>query len=90
MSNNDFVYYILIPELATKFCMERDDTTDKQTSLKLYDNDLPTLHHNNLMDKNFILFCNFCNCCKWNSSIKKLIRKIEKISCVIAIRKVYI
>ena len=27
MSNNDFIHYILLPELATKFCVEKDDIT---------------------------------------------------------------
>ena len=57
MSNNDFIHYILLPELATKFCMEKDDITYKQGSLKLCDNDFPTLHHNDLMDQVFILDC---------------------------------
>ena len=39
MSNDDFIHYILPPELPTKFCMEKDDVTYKQIPLKLYDND---------------------------------------------------
>ena len=57
MSNDDFIHYILLPELATKFYMEKDDITYKEASLKLYDNELPTLHHNDLMDQVFILDC---------------------------------
>ena len=57
MLNDDFIHYILLPELDTNFCMEEDDITYKQASLKLYDNDFTTLHHNDLMDKVFILYC---------------------------------
>ena len=46
MSNNDFIYYILLPKLVAKFCMKKDDITYKQASLKLYENDFPTLHCN--------------------------------------------
>ena len=42
MPNDDFIPYILLPESATKFCMEKDDITYKQASLKLYENDFPT------------------------------------------------
>ena len=56
MSNNDFIHCILLPELATKFCIE-NDVTYKQASLKLCDNDFPMLHHNDLMDQVFILDC---------------------------------
>ena len=37
-------------KLAKKFCMEDDDITYKQASLNLYDNDFPTLHHNDLIN----------------------------------------
>ena len=57
MSNDDFIHHILLPELATKFYMEKDDITYKEASLKLYDNELPTLHRNDLMDQVFILDC---------------------------------
>ena len=57
LSNDDFIHYILLPELATKFYMEKHDITYKEASLKLYDNELPTLHHNDLMDQVFILDC---------------------------------
>ena len=57
MSNDDFINYILPPELATKFCMEKDYITYKQASLKLYENDFLTLHHNGLMDQVFMLCC---------------------------------
>ena len=57
MSNDDFIHNILLPELDTKFYMEKDDITYKEASLKLYDNELPTLHHNDLMDQVFILDC---------------------------------
>ena len=57
MLNDDFIHYILLPELATKFYMEKDDITYKEASLKLYDNELPTLHYNDLMDQVFILDC---------------------------------
>ena len=46
MSNDDFVQYIFVPKLATNFCMEKNDITYKQASLKLYENDFQTLHHN--------------------------------------------
>ena len=42
MPNDDFIPYILLPESATKFCMEKDDITYKQASLKLYENNFPT------------------------------------------------
>ena len=57
LSNDDFIYYILLPELATKFYMEKDDTTYKEALLKLYDRELPMLHHNDLIDQVFILDC---------------------------------
>ena len=57
MSNHDFIHDVLLPELATKFCMEKDDVTNKQALLKLFDNDFPTLHRNCLMEQVFILFC---------------------------------
>ena len=57
MSNDDFINYIFLPELATKFYMEKDDITYKDALLKLYDNELPTLHHNDLMDTDFMLGC---------------------------------
>ena len=57
MSNDDFIHYNFLPELATKFCMEKDYITYKQASLKLYKNDFPTLHHNDPMDQAFILYC---------------------------------
>ena len=57
MSNDDFILYILLPEWATKFYMEKDDITYKEASLKLYDNELPMLHHNDLMDQVFIPNC---------------------------------
>ena len=47
MSTDDFIHYILVPELAT--C--------KQASLKLYDNGFPMLNHIDPMDKVFILYC---------------------------------
>ena len=55
MSNDDVIHYILLPELATKFCMEKDDITYKQALLKLYDNEFATLDHNELMDQVFVL-----------------------------------
>ena len=57
MSNDDFIRYILVPELATTFYMEKDDITHKEASLKLYDNEFPTTHYNDLMDQVFILDC---------------------------------
>ena len=57
MSNDDFIHYNFLPELATKFCMEKDYITYKQASLKLYKNDFPTLHHNDPMDQAFVLYC---------------------------------
>ena len=57
LSNDDFIHYILLPELATKFYVEKDDITYKESSLKLYDNKLPTLHPIDLMDQVFILGC---------------------------------
>ena len=57
MSNDDFIQYIFLPELATKFYMEKYDITYKEASSKLYDNELPTLHQNHLMDQVFILDC---------------------------------
>ena len=40
-----------------KFCTEKYDIIYKQVSLKLCDNDFPTLDHNDLMDHVFILCC---------------------------------
>ena len=57
MLNDDFIHYILLPELAMTFYMEKVDITYKEASLKLYDNELPTLHRNDLMDQVFILDC---------------------------------
>ena len=57
MSNEKFIYYILLSKLATKFCTEKYDIIYKQVSLKLCDNDFPTLDHNDLMDHVFILCC---------------------------------
>ena len=57
MSNDDFIHYISLPELVTKFYMEKDDITHKEASLKLYDNELPALYHNDLMHQVFILDC---------------------------------
>ena len=57
MSNDDFIRYILVPELATKFYMEKDDITHIEASLKLYDDEFPTPHYNDLMDQVFILDC---------------------------------
>ena len=57
MPNDAFIHYILLPELAAKFYMEKDDIKYKEASLKLYDNELPTLHHNELMGQVFILDC---------------------------------
>ena len=56
MLSDDFIHHILLPELATKFYMEKD-IRFKEASLKLYDNELPTLHHNDLADQLFILDC---------------------------------
>ena len=57
MSNDDFIHYTLLLELATKFYMEKDDITYKEASLKLYDIELPMLHHKDLMDQVFIPYC---------------------------------
>ena len=57
MSDDDFYSLHFASELATKFCMEKDDITYKQASLKLYDNEFPTLHHNGLMHQVFKLDC---------------------------------
>ena len=57
LMSNDFIHYILLPESARKFYMENDEMTYKEASLKLYDNELPTLHHKDLMDQVFILDC---------------------------------
>ena len=57
MSNDDLIHYILLPELVTKFYREIDDITYKEASLKLYDNELPTLHHNDQMDQVSIFDC---------------------------------
>ena len=57
MSNDDFIHYILLPELATKCYMEKDDITYKEAWLKLYDNEIPTLHHSDLLDQVFIPDC---------------------------------
>ena len=57
MSNDDFIHYILLPEWATEFYMEKDDITYKEASLKLYDIELPMLHHKDLMDQVFIPYC---------------------------------
>ena len=56
MSNDDFIQYILLPEWATKFYTDKD-ITYKEASLKLYDNELPMLNHNHLMDQVFIPNC---------------------------------
>ena len=56
MSNDDLIHDVFLPELATKFCMEKDDITYKQPSLKFYEIDFPSLHHNDLMDQVFILY----------------------------------
>ena len=56
MLSDDFIHHILLPELATKFYMGKD-IRFKEASLKLYDNELPTLHHNDLADQVFILDC---------------------------------
>ena len=56
MLSGDFIHHILLPELATKFYMEKD-IRFKEASLKLYDNELPTLYHNDLADQVFILDC---------------------------------
>ena len=57
MSNDDFIHYILLPELFMKFYMEKENITYKEALLKLYENELPTLHHSDLMDQVFILDC---------------------------------
>ena len=54
MPNDDFIHYILIPELATKFCMKKDNIIYKQALLMFYENDFQT-HYNVLMDQAFIL-----------------------------------
>ena len=43
MSNDNFIYYILLPKLGAKFGMGKDEITYKQASLKLYENGFPTL-----------------------------------------------
>ena len=50
LSHDDFIHYILPPDLAMKFYIEKDDITYKEALLNLYNNELPTLHHNDLMD----------------------------------------
>ena len=77
MSNDDFIHYILLPELATKFYMEKDDITYREASLKLYDNEFPTLHRLCLI------------AVRKTGQYKNLIRRMEKIGCVTAIKKVY-
>ena len=57
MSNDNFIHYVLLPELAVTFCMENDDITHKQPSLKVYKSGFPTLHHNDPMDQVFVLYC---------------------------------
>ena len=57
MSNDDFIHYILLPELATKCYMEKDDISYKEAWLKLYDNEIPTFHHSDLLDQVFIPDC---------------------------------
>ena len=56
MLSDDFIHHILLPELATKFYMEKD-IRFKEATIKLYDNELPTLYHNDLADQVFILDC---------------------------------
>ena len=54
MPNDDFIHYILIPELAANFCMKKDNIIYKQALLMFYENDFQT-HYNVLMDQAFIL-----------------------------------
>ena len=44
----------MLPELATKFCMEKDNIIYKRALLMFYVNDFQT-HYNVLMDQAFIL-----------------------------------
>ena len=46
MSNDNFIYYILLPKLGAKSGMGKDEITNKQASLKLYENGFPTLQRN--------------------------------------------
>ena len=88
MSNDDFIDYILLPELATKFYMFKDDITYKEASLKVYDNELPRLYYNDLIDQ--VFYTRLCLIAvRKTGQYKNLIRRMEKIGCVTAIKKVY-
>ena len=81
MSNDNFIYYILLPKLGAKFGMGKDEITYKQASLKLYENGFPTLQ------RNYTLLCQIA--VTRTVQYKNLIRRMEKIGCV-ALKRKYI